>query len=136
MTQEEERELHNAIENLKKLSDRVRTRREEIKVITIPETQNKIKYAIEVDRLENPQIYYHAQNGSRFAEIKRDKKGYKVVTNYKVNCLNATENEKWDGVKKYEYKNEDFEETRKNFEEAVRKMLAITMDLRENLLIW
>ena len=53
-----------------------------------------------------------------------------------MNCLNATENEKWDGMKKYEYKNEDFEETRKNFEEAVRKMLAITMDLRENLLIW
>ena len=135
---EQAQEIKRSAESLYRLTKLLLTEsRGEKTYITIPKGQNAIKYVQEVDRLENPQTYYHFQNGNYYAELRKGKKDYYVKTNYKTKEKELKEStlyvKKRNGIYNIvELHNDDFDYCVDNYKETVLEIIEHLRRIRDN----
>lgn len=146
MNKEMLHELKNSINNSKMLIEKITEKPEAIEVINIPETQKAIKYVIEVDKLERPQTYYHAQIGRYAVEVRKTRNKKFTVKCYgftpeerefeehKENTTKRIE-KRGNGITNY-YDNENFEEILEIFEKALKSLIKYKEINKDNLLMW
>ena len=137
-----EEEIKREIENLYMLSKKLKTKNETITYINEPKSINNIIYIREVEKYENPQKYYHFQNGFKSAEIRKGRKGYNLfVMGYEPKKEEMEQGtikkvKNWGNVIRYIYQSETLDEAIENYKTAIKNCLQWEMKLKENLLIW
>lgn len=142
MTEEQEKELKNQIENLYFLIKKLTEKPKEIKVLNIPESPIAQKYIQEVDKQEKPQLYWHMQDQKHGIEIRKGK------GNYYVKCIgwkprseklleesNIVNKVEMGTTTTYIYM-ETLEETIENYRRSIDEYYTIIHGIKENTLIF
>lgn len=132
-------EIKNEISNLYELSKKL-TEKKEITYVNEPKSINGLKYIIEFDRMDNPQKYYHYQDGIYTSEIRKGRKTYNIITyGYEIHEKELEKNQvkkikKWGNNIHYIYECETLEEATQLFLKSVKSELEMKIRIRDNLL--